>query len=147
MFFQFEADFVESLRCIPMAVRFRLDLCGVKLKLHQWNALSQGDRQQLLDLPCTDAAQIQAYHDFLHHLIRDRTGETATDLPVDPHPAWDASQLPTAVVEKAAEQGVAVTLEQWRSLSPLQRFALVKLTRSSHENSNFGPALREFGLG
>jgi hypothetical protein len=32
-------------------------------------------------------------------------------------------------------------------LTPLQRFALIKLTRSQHENNNFLPALIEFGLG
>ncbi|HEY9298982.1 MAG TPA: nitrate reductase associated protein, partial [Phormidium sp.] len=26
-FFQFEADFVNSLRCIPMQVRYKLDTC------------------------------------------------------------------------------------------------------------------------
>jgi hypothetical protein len=31
--FDFEADFVGDLRCIPMAVRRKLDLVGVKLKL------------------------------------------------------------------------------------------------------------------
>ncbi len=33
--FQFEADFVASLRCIPIQVRYKLDTCGIKLKLVQ----------------------------------------------------------------------------------------------------------------
>ncbi|MBD0342498.1 MAG: nitrate reductase associated protein, partial [Microcoleus sp. Co-bin12] len=36
-FFEFEADFVEALRCIPMKVRLKLDTCGIKLKLQDWN--------------------------------------------------------------------------------------------------------------
>jgi hypothetical protein len=51
-FFQFEADFVESLRCVPMQVRYKLDTCGVKLKLPDWNHFSQAERQQLVELPC-----------------------------------------------------------------------------------------------
>jgi hypothetical protein len=39
-----------------------------------------------------------------------------------------------------------VTLQQWASLTPLQRFALIKLSRSSHEDKNFLPALKEFHL-
>jgi len=35
---------------------------------------------------------------------------------------------------------------QWKNLNSLQRFALIKLTRGGHENENFIPALREFGL-
>ena len=37
--------------------------------------------------------------------------------------------------------------EQWHTLSPLQRFALLKLTREGHESANFVPAMAEFGLG
>jgi hypothetical protein len=40
--FQFEADFVAALRCIPMYVRFKLDTVGLKLKLSHWAGL---DRQ------------------------------------------------------------------------------------------------------
>ncbi|MEB3292060.1 MAG: nitrate reductase associated protein [Synechococcales bacterium] len=146
-FFQFEADFVESLRCIPMQVRFKLDTCGVKLKLHQWNQFSQTDRMALVNLPCETAAEITAYHDWLHQLIADRTGETATDLPIDPHPAWlDATQIPEIVQLRSQQEGIALQPSQWEMLAPLQRFALIKLSRSSHENSNFIPALQEFGL-
>lgn len=130
-----------------MQVRFKLDTCGVKLKLHQWNQLTQTDRQALVDKPCEQTAEIQAYHDFLHHLIQERTGETASDLTVDPIPPWaDGATIPTSVQEKAAAIGVALTPPQWAGLSPLQRFALIKLSRSSHENANFLPALKEFGL-
>lgn len=34
LYFQFEADFIQTLRCIPLSVRYKLDTCGVKLKLN-----------------------------------------------------------------------------------------------------------------
>ena len=37
--------------------------------------------------------------------------------------------------------------EKWAALSPLQRFVSIKLTRDNHDNVNFIPAMREFGLG
>lgn len=40
----------------------------------------------------------------------------------------------------------APTDAQWRDLSDLQRFTLIKLTRAGHDNDNFYPALVEFGL-
>ena len=40
--FGFEADFVGDLRCIPMAVRRKLDLVGVKLKLSHWSQPQRG---------------------------------------------------------------------------------------------------------
>jgi hypothetical protein len=146
-FFEFEQEFVEGLRCIPMIVRCRLDTCGIKLKLHQWNLLTTADRQRLIDHPCESVAQIGAYRSALQAMIQARTGDTATDLAVEAHPAWqDGAQIPESVGEKARSEAVALTLDDWAALSPLQRFALIKLSRSAHENRNFLPALREFGV-
>jgi len=146
-YFQFEADFVDSLRCIPMQVRLKLDTCGIKLKLAQWNQFSQTDRQALVDRPCTPGSETQAYREFLQQLVLAETGMVATDLPVNPDPPWmEGNAIPAAVQERAQTEGIVISLEQWDRLSPLQRFALIKLSRSSHENSNFVPALKEFQL-
>ncbi len=147
MFFEFEADFVEALRCIPMQVRLKLDTCGIKLKLQDWNHFTQAERQTLVELPCWTNAEILAYREQLNQIVIKHTGKPGTDLPVDEHPPWmDAANVPESVTEKAQEMGVTITLEQWASLQPLQRFALIKLSRSSHENRNFLPAVREFHL-
>jgi hypothetical protein len=146
-FFQFEADFVKSLRCIPMQVRFKLDACGVKLKLDQWSKFNAADREALVDRPCTDPTAIQAYHNWLCKLVADRTGQTATNLAIEPDPDWAKMDvIPTTVTTHATEVGITLTIEQWQQLRPLQRFALIKLSRSSHENDNFLPALQEFGI-
>jgi hypothetical protein len=146
-FFQFESDFVDSLRCIPMCVRYKLDTCGVKLKLPHWNQLSQTERQTLVELPCETSAEIQTYRSHLHQLVQAHSGETPSDLPIDPHPDWqNAAQIPESVKNQSDSVGVSLALEQWASLTPLQRFALIKLSRSQHENKNFLPALREFHL-
>ncbi|NJK61647.1 MAG: nitrate reductase maturation protein NarM [Synechococcaceae cyanobacterium SM2_3_1] len=144
-YFQFEADFVDSLRCIPMRVRYKLDTSGIKLKLHHWHQLTQTERQQLVDLPCDSKAEILDYRDTLQALVVSYCGSPAPGLPVEPHPAWlDPTRIPDSVQTKAKAAGVALPLEQWANLSPLQRFALIKLSRSGHENRNFVPALREF---
>jgi hypothetical protein len=144
-FFQFEMDFVDSLRCIPMSVRLKLDTCGIKLKLHQWNQFNQEARQKLVDLACESIIEIQNYREFLQNLITDTTGEIAKELTIDPHPPWlNESVIPTAILAQAESLEVTITLEQWQKFSPLQRFALLKLSNSHHENSNFLPALDEF---
>lgn len=146
-FFAFESDFVESLRCIPMQIRLKLDTCGIKLKLPQWNQFTQSDRQTLVELPCETADEIQTYRETLQKLVRDRTETTASELPIDPSPAWlNVTQIPESVQAKASEVGAEISLPQWVSLTPLQRFALIKLSQSGHENRNFLPALQEFGL-
>lgn len=146
-FFQFEADFVDSLRCIPMQVRYKLDTCGVKLKLNHWHQFSAEERQMLVDHPCTTKAEVQDYQAALQQLVVQHTGTPAGTLPVDDHPAWlETDTIPTDTQAKAQDLNVELTLDQWRSLTPLQRFALIKLSRPSHENKNFLPALKEFGL-
>ncbi|WP_448563338.1 nitrate reductase associated protein [Trichothermofontia sp.] len=147
MFFKFEAEFVESLRCIPMQVRYKLDTCGVKLKLQHWRQFSPDQRQQLVILPCETPDTIAAYRQQLQQWVIEATGSPAGEFAIDPHPAWlQAERVPASVQTKAAEFQVAISPSQWASLTPLQRFALIKLSRASHENRNFWPALQEFAL-
>lgn len=146
-FFEFEADFVQSLRCIPMQIRLKLDTCGVKLKLPQWNQLCQTDRALLLETPCETATEVHAYRSLLQDLVRQRAGTEATPLPIDPTPAWlNSTQIPLSVQEQATTVGATINLSQWTALTPLQRFALIKLSLSGHENRNFLPALKEFRI-
>ncbi len=146
-FFQFESDFTTSLRCIPMQVRCKLDSCGVKLKLQHWHQFSADERQELVQRTCQTPADGAAYRQYLQALVVQHTGEPAPELAVDPEPPWlDAGRVPDTVQAKATECGLKLTSSQWATLEPLQRFALLKLSRPSHENHNFLPALREFGL-
>jgi hypothetical protein len=146
MFFDFEADFVDSFRCIPMSVRLKLDTCGVKVKLAEWGHFTKAECERLVELPCERLEEIAAYREYLKQLILSHTGHEPTLLALDPHPAWlDRQNIPSSIIDKASEIGVELTLTQWEQLTPLQRFALIKLTRSSHENHNFVPALKEFG--
>ena len=146
-FFQFEADFVESLRCIPMGVRLKLDTCGVKLKLSHWHQFSPGECQSLVDMPCTKPQEIAAYREFLQSLVVEKTGTPAKELPIEENPPWlIADTVPEDTQKQAQEFNVEITVQQWQELSPLQRFALIKLSRRGHENRNFYPALQEFQL-
>ncbi len=147
-FFEFEADFVDSLRCIPMQARYNLDTCGIKLKLTDWNQMTPDERQALVEQPCTTESEISKYREDLQNLISQRTGNAPSLLPIEPNPAWmDTNLIPETVQEKAIEFGTTLTIEQWTILSPLERFALIKLSRSGHENLNFPKALAEFNLG
>ncbi len=146
-FFQFEADFVESLRCIPMQVRLKLDTCGIKLKLSHWNHFNLAEREALVEMPCTTESEIQTYREYLQQLVLKQTGALPSELPLDPHRAWmDETTIPESVQEKAQEFNLTLTPQQWAALTPDQRFALIKLSRSSHENLNFLPAMKEFNL-
>ncbi|MBE9181933.1 nitrate reductase associated protein [Oculatella sp. LEGE 06141] len=146
-FFAFEADFVESLRCIPMQVRYKLDTCGIKLKLSHWHQFTSAERQSLVEMPCTTADEIAAYRSHLQTLVVNHTGDRPSDLAIAADPDWmNRATIPDSVVTQGQAVGKPLTLEQWSALTPIQRFVLIKLSRSNHENKNFLPALQEFHL-
>lgn len=145
--FQFEADFVDSLRCIPMQVRYKLDTCGVKLKLQHWHQFTFDERRSLLELACTTPETIATYRHQVQLLVKQYTGELPRELAIDPKPAWhNIHAIPETVRAKAGQVGLSLTVDQWVQLNSLQRFALLKLSRSGHENNNFLPAAQEFKL-
>jgi hypothetical protein len=146
--FDFESDFVATLRCVPMAVRFKLDRVGIKLTLRQWSRFTAADRQDLLVQPCGSPQAQRAYRARLETLVRGRTGEAARALPVQETQVWEGLDgPPPAVVDFAKAAGAPPpSAAAWRGPADLQRFVLVKLSRENHDNINFIPALREFGL-
>ena len=146
--FKFEEDFIEdNVRCIPMIVRFKLDACGIKLKLAEWCKMSTEQRVLLADLPCETTTEIDAYGEYLRQLIKSITNQNATDLKVDPNPQWaQLTEIPATLIERVKELNLSISLSQWTGLDALQRFALLKLSTASHESKNFPRAMREFNL-
>ena len=146
--FEFESDFVDALSCIPMAVRLKLDTSGIKLSLEQWSRFTQEDRRRLLMTPCAGDAGIEAYRRALVELVALRANDVAKPLADPPSAQWDnAHEVPAVVADYARSVGLhPPTDRQWSALTRLQRFALIKLTRDSHDNVNFAPAMNEFGL-
>lgn len=146
--FAFESDFVATLRCIPMAVRMKLDRCAIKLSLRQWSRFTTPDRRTLLLPPCSTTAEVDSYRARLIALVAARAGESVKPLPEPPAALWGAvAALPLAVIAFARSVGVSPPTPQgWASLTDLERFALLKLTRDHHDNVNFIPAMCEFGL-
>ena len=84
--FDFEQDFAGALQCIPMCVRFKLDVCGVKLSLRQWNRFVHGDRERLIELPCERPDEIPAYRQCVTELIAAAGAGPVKELPVPENP-------------------------------------------------------------
>lgn len=148
VFFRFEADFVEAgVRCIPMIVRYKLDACGIKLKLSEWSRMTEDERMYLANAPCAEEEEVRRYREYLYRLIASQAGEAPTLIPVEQSPAWSRlDEIPYTIRERIQEISGALTLERWQCLTALQRFALLKLSYSGHEHKNFRKALTEFGL-
>lgn len=146
--FQFEKDFAGALYCIPMAVRRKLDLCGVKVSLKQWNRFALDEREQMVAQSCESPGEIDDFGHYVVKVLEDRTSEPAQLLERDDGVEWNGTKsVPQRVVDYSIQRDVVPpTPTQWAGLTPLQRFAIFKLTRPGHTNENFVPAMREFGL-
>jgi len=144
----FERDFADTLRCIPMSVRMKLDECGIKLSLRQWSRFNYEDRYELCYRSTDSDTHRQIYRGFLEDLIRARANEEPVFLTQTQPTEWKESHsVPTCLQKQLMEKNLSpISPQKWAALTPLQRFSLIKLCRSGHENHNLSAALKEFNL-
>lgn len=146
-YFRFEEDFIEdNMRCIPMIIRFKLDMVGIKLKLSEWSKFKEEERIALALLPVNDEEESGIYNNYLRSLVKHYSGNDAEVIEIKRNPEPDNEKIPGILSARFEKLGCLVTGDTWRSLTPLQRFALVKLVKEGHENKNFPKAIIEFGL-
>ncbi|KKZ12080.1 MAG: nitrate reductase [Candidatus Synechococcus spongiarum 142] len=143
--FAFEADFMGSWRCIPLCVRRKLDLAGIKLKLRHWLALDHRERQRLVDWP-DDPENLRAFAMHLKQRTADMADGPIGELPIPQAPPWRQDQPPADVTATLQAMGQTLNQGQWRRLSELERFALCKLVRPGHDHHNLVYALAEFNV-
>ncbi len=130
-----------------MAVRFKLDKCGIKLSLAAWQLLAEDKRREFLCAPCDNAADIAGYRQDLCFLVEESTGDKPRSIPIAEHPPWAAGDFPEEIRRAMAELKLPpLSSMQWRTLTGLQRFALLKLSRAGRDHRDLGSALREFGV-
>lgn len=116
-----------------MVVRFKLDRCGVKLSLRQWSKMGMANRASLR------ADAIQARDRSLQN-CRGASGEDAVLKPssgcrFDPKHAfaWATSRVPAEIIRQAMDLAALAIAAMLERATP-QRFALLKLARSDHDN-------------
>ncbi len=147
-YFTFEKDFVEeNIRCIPMIARFKLDACGIKLKLKEWSGMTEEERTNIAEYNCSTEEELRSYRKYVKTVILFRTSHEAQDMEVEKEPAWaNENSIPESVQQKLTSLNAHLEQYKWKQLNDLQRFVLVKLSRPSHENRNFPIAMKEFNL-
>ena len=114
----------DALLLLPMAARRALDLAGRKLSLAAWQAAPLGLRQALVEEGSRGEPDATAALSVIQRI--DASAAEVVPL-TDPPP----TEAPAAVVEiYGSARPLGANL--WRRLSPLDRYALVKVTRSRH---------------
>jgi cyclic pyranopterin phosphate synthase len=123
MIFAFE-EIGPTLDLVPLAARRALDAAGCKVSLEAWRALAVDARRALV---LAGAAERVDAKDVRARLKRERVPFARIDAVADP----PAKKTPAAVVRALGHDVADAT---WRALSPLERYALVKLAGRSRSD-------------
>jgi len=143
--FKFEAEIYESLNCLPMAARRKLDAVGIKLHLAQWEHLGRGERLMICHAPADSEEEQRALRTFIEEVALARTGSPAKILPDDARrSANPPDHAPKVLAQHARVSGVELDEKAWVALDDDQRYALIKLGDSEKPSHNLKVALQEF---
>jgi hypothetical protein len=143
--FEFEADIYESLNCLPMAARRKLDALGIKVHLAQWEQFGRGERLMICHAPANMEEERSVLRTFIEEVAIARTGSPAQVLPDEARQsAYPPAHPPPMLVQNARASGVELDGKAWAALDDDQRYALIKLGDAEKPSHNLEPALREF---
>ena len=142
-YFNFEDDFIKDLRCIPLCVRRKLDLIGIKLKLTHWQEFNLIEKTKIVNWPDTKK-ELFELKIFIKKITSNSKYGEAKEIEISSNqPSQDKNIVPEQVIKSALERGINISIEKWRNLNELDRFAFCKLIRPNHEHRNLDKALVE----
>jgi len=142
--FQFEAEIYQTLSCLPMAARRKLDAAGIKIGREQWGKLSRAERLKICDAAADSSGEIDALRLYIDKTVLARAGSRPTELSDDARKsAWPSAELPSQLAARALALGAPLTQSAWSALNDDERYALVKLGGEEHPKHNLHAALLE----
>ncbi len=141
--YDFEAEFYPNLSRLPLDLRCKLDVTGVKLALKDWLAFNFAERNVLCHLPCESGEECQVFTNYLDFLSRKYRGEPIELIEPMDRSLWTASSVPQTVAVKSAALGRAVSLEQWQHWHSHDRYALYKTALSKNQPEAFEQVLAQ----
>jgi hypothetical protein len=145
MFFRFsyEAEFYPALNRLPLHVRMKLDLTGIKISLKDWLAFSFEERTVLCHLPIETGDERTAFRSYIDFLSRKYCGKPAATTEVMASSLWEPMEVPEPVARKSAATSHPVTLAEWGHWQAHQRYALYKTAISKSQPEAFEKVLNE----
>lgn len=141
--FRYEQEFYGSLDRVPLHVRMKLDLTGIKLSLNEWLAFSVEERNVLCHLPADEEEEKRTFKNYLNFLCRNYNGRQASAMPPSSPCLWDTEQIAHPVLERSAATQSHVTVDEWRRWPSHYRYALYKTAVSKSEPEQFLAVLAE----
>ncbi len=138
-----ESDSYPSLSRIPLHVRMKLDVTGIKISLKDWLAFGMEERAVLCHLPVETEEEKQVFSSYVDFLCWRYFGASPGKTGAINSALWDtANTVPEPVAQKRAPEIPPVTAEEWRRWKSYQRYALYKTALSQSEPAQFFAVLQ-----
>jgi hypothetical protein len=135
--YDYEAQFYPRLTRLPLDVRRKLDVTGIKISLKDWLSLSLEERLVLCHLPCDNNEERQVFAAYLDFLIEKYCGKaTYKSDPMD-SAIWSGLAVPAEVTQKSSALGQTVTASEWRGWPSHHRYGLYKSAVSKNQPEAF----------
>ena len=141
--FQYESQYYPTLSRLPLDVRRKLDVIGLKISLKDWLAFSLEERIVLCHLPTESIDERQAFQVFLDFLSRKYLGRPVQTTEPMSASLWNGETAPEPVLLKSADSNAAVTREEWAQWHDHDRYALYKTATSNNQPEAFAQVLAE----
>lgn len=141
--FRYEAEFYPTLSRVPLDVRRKLDLAGLKISLKDWLTYSFEERSVLCHLPADGADERRVFAVYLDFLSRKYQGKPVEITDAMDSALWSEAKIPEPVVQKSSSCLNAVTIKEWRGWQTHQRYALFKCAVSKNQPEAFTDVLDE----
>src|SRR5438128_12459660 len=125
--FKFEQEVYETLSCVPMAARRKLDRVGLKISLNQWQQLGRGERLAICHLPAELTEEREAIRLLVQEAVHNRCAAVVKELPLE---ARESAEPPSVaaprLIERARAAGIELGQREWDRLDSDERYALMK---------------------
>ena len=128
---------------IPMAVRMKLDLVGLKMHLDDWQALPEDDRAQLLEAAAENDGEIATFEIILRRIMAAAGRPGPAQLSKEKREAVHGWKEAGPLTEPAASMLERLgRSEVWPTLDRFGRY-LVHTLASKDDGARLGAALDE----
>lgn len=141
--FRYESEYYPTLSRLPLHVRMKLDLTGIKISLDDWLSFSFAERTVLCHLPYDSDEEKRAFQIYLDFLSQKYRSTPASRTDMIASALWQPSRVPAAVLEKSAAAGTLVTAAEWLGWESHERYALYKTAISNSQPEAFADVLDE----
>lgn len=141
--YDYEAEYYPSLSRLPLDLRRKLDLAGIKLSLKDWQAISHEERTVLCHLDGDYGEALEVFTGYLDFLSRRDLGKALEKIAPADARQWSDAAVPQAVAQRSAAAGASVSLTEWRGWPAHHRYALYKTAVSTSQPEAFDRVLAQ----